>query len=74
MREKQGLQAAKEAEELRKMLEGMTIKHDREQEEVKKRFEERSKKLWDVSGNVPVPSAALGSRIETGYQRGHRCS
>lgn len=49
MREKQGMQAAKEAEDLRKMLEGMTIKHDKEQEEVKKRFDERSKKLWEVS-------------------------
>ncbi|WWC86751.1 uncharacterized protein L201_001629 [Kwoniella dendrophila CBS 6074] len=38
---------AKEAEELRKMLEGMSMKHDREEEELERKFREREKKLWD---------------------------
>ncbi|WVW78289.1 hypothetical protein I302_100243 [Kwoniella bestiolae CBS 10118] len=38
---------AKEAEELRKMLEGMTMKHSREEQEMEKQFKEREKKLWE---------------------------
>ncbi|WVQ98199.1 hypothetical protein IAU59_005321 [Kwoniella sp. CBS 9459] len=37
---------AKEADDLRKMLEGMAIKHDQEEEEIARRFTEREKKLW----------------------------
>ncbi|WVF69645.1 hypothetical protein IAT40_004424 [Kwoniella sp. CBS 6097] len=37
---------AKEAEDIRMMLEGMAIKHDQEEEEIARRFAEREKKLW----------------------------
>ncbi|OCF58660.1 hypothetical protein L486_03150 [Kwoniella mangroviensis CBS 10435] len=38
---------AKEAEELRMMMEGMTMKLHKEGEELERQFKEREKKLWD---------------------------
>ncbi|WRT64642.1 uncharacterized protein IL334_001576 [Kwoniella shivajii] len=38
---------AKEAEELRKMLEGMSVRQGQEEEEIERQFKEREKKLWD---------------------------
>ncbi|WVR04749.1 hypothetical protein IAU60_001760 [Kwoniella sp. DSM 27419] len=37
---------AREADDIRKLLEGMTIKHDHEEKEIARKFAEREKKLW----------------------------
>ena len=49
------------------MLEGIAIGDKADKEATQKRFEERQKRLWEVSAAVPyVPMLTL-----PGYQRGH---
>lgn len=45
--------AAREEEEMRRMLEGLAIKQTRQEEEMARRFAEREKKLWAVSVLLP---------------------
>lgn len=49
MREEQSMQAAHDAEEMRKMLEGLAIQQSKEEEEARRVFKEREKRLWAVS-------------------------
>ncbi|KAK8847518.1 hypothetical protein IAR55_005376 [Kwoniella newhampshirensis] len=46
LRGKEDDRMAREAEEMRRLLEGMAIKQNKEEEETAKRFAEREKKLW----------------------------
>lgn len=48
MREEQSMQAAQDAEEMRRLLEGLALDQSREEEEARRVFKEREKKLWAV--------------------------
>lgn len=50
MKQSHDLQAAQDAEEMRKMLEGLAIQQTKEEEEARRIFKEREAKLWAVSG------------------------
>ena len=46
--EKERLLALQEAEDMRKLLEGMSIKVAQDEEAARQVFKEREKKLWEV--------------------------
>jgi nucleoporin GLE1 len=45
-------QAGRETEEIRRLLEGMAVRQVKEEDEMRKRFADREKKLWEVSGDT----------------------
>ncbi|WWC59610.1 uncharacterized protein I303_102168 [Kwoniella dejecticola CBS 10117] len=47
MKSQEDSRLEKEADELRKMLEGMTMKNEADERELERKFKEREKKLWD---------------------------
>ncbi|WVQ75897.1 hypothetical protein IAR50_005532 [Cryptococcus sp. DSM 104548] len=49
----QQIQMSREAEEMSKMLEGLVIRHQKEEEELQRTFKEREKALWeDIDGVI----------------------
>ena len=49
LRNEQEAKAAREEEEIRRMLEGMAIKRAQDEEEDQRKFREREQQLWAVS-------------------------
>lgn len=56
MKEEQSAQATQDAEDMRRMLEGLAIRQTKEEEEARRVFKEREKKLWSVSMRESVGS------------------
>ena len=63
------IRAAREEEEIRRMLEGMAIRQTREREETECRFEERRKQLWTVRS---ILAQERNADILIGDRRRHR--
>lgn len=47
-------QLSQEAEEIRRLLEGLALRHDKQEEELRKAFKEREESLWKVSLCIKV--------------------
>ncbi|WVN89346.1 uncharacterized protein L203_104569 [Cryptococcus depauperatus CBS 7841] len=62
-----------EAEEMRKLMEGMVIKHEKEEKELRQKFKERERALWkdidDVIESLEKRKAAEEARIQAEIQK-----
>lgn len=59
---------SREADELQRMMEGLALRHTQEEQDTSKRFQERKRKLWDVSVGSIAQSSHAGCRCR--YQGG----